>query len=323
MADYRLLDFGDGRKLESIGDFIIDRPSPAACGYPKLKPRIWRNANSVFVNAEKQKGWRHYRVWPNPLHVDCDSFRMPVEPTPFGHIGLFPEQYPNWKWIHQYVETGCRQLSNRTLESGRDSKSFRVLNLFAYTGASTMAAAAVAKSGALITPELEGLTLEVVHVDAAKPNVEAAKRAASINSFLSGDAIPSLAIRFMVDDARKFVAREIRRERTYDLIILDPPAYGHGAKGAAWRLDRDLWPLLHDCLRILRGSNCALLLTGHTEGCGPEEVRQWLARRRIGGWSEQSGRAGLEDQTGRLLDAGFYMRVTWDNLDREAVTQNV
>ncbi len=214
---------------------------------------------------------------------------MPARPTPFGHIGLFPEQAANWQWIDRTIrEIAGREIAGREI-AGRGTP--RVLNLFGYTGASSLAAAA---AGA-----------EVAHVDAAKPNVEAARAAAEASGL--GEA----PIRYLVDDARKFAAREVRRERVYDLVILDPPAYGHGHRGVPWRLERDLWPLLEDCLGLIPRHSGALLVTGHSAEVGPAEIRRWLGRFRFPRLEFDSGRAGLRDLSGRFLDAGFYVRAVW------------
>lgn len=354
MAEYRLLDFGDGRKLEAIGDRVLDRPCPAAEGASKRSAQLWRTADSRFSKEGKREGWLHRTPWPEDLTADCGGFSMPVAPTPFGHIGLFPEQRDNWAWIRRFGRLRAERATGATSQDRVQSVTvqpvLRVLNLFAYTGASTIAAASslriVDRQSAAQFPgskdncgdlsvEPDATAVEVVHVDAAKPNVEAAKRGAGLNGLgESGDR--QVAIRFLVDDARKFVGREIRRGRSYDLIVLDPPAYGHGAKGAAWRLERDLWPLLDNCLQLLnpgtgrdtvgrdavgtdagRGGLKGLLVTGHTAGCGPAEIRAWF-RERAGLAAgemlrrEESGRAGLEDRCGRFLDAGFYVRLTWE-----------
>jgi 23S rRNA (cytosine1962-C5)-methyltransferase len=311
MAEYRLIDFGDGRKLESIGSVVMDRPSPAAAGISRRLPSRWQEANASFYRdaGERSENWRFRSPWPELLQVDCGGFSMPVAPTPFGHIGLFPEQAPNWSWIHQF---GIR------LRKCRIEGPIRVLNLFAYTGASSLAAASVVRSAGAAEDGATTLACEVTHVDAAKPNVEAAKRAAEQNGFEG--------IRFIVDDARKFVAREIRRQRRYDLVILDPPAYGHGGKGNAWRLERDLWPLLEECLALLDDKCGGMLLTGHSADCGPGEVRSWfrdgaaqaaLSKSKESSLSMKkrlkfdSGRSVLRDQADRELDAGFFMRIEW------------
>lgn len=216
------------------------------------------------------------------LQVDCGTFRMPVLPTPFGHVGVFPEQSDNWQWL------GSR-LADPT--AGQHA-----LNLFGYKGASTMALAVAG--------------YHVAHVDAAKPNVVATRQAAQLN------AIPDAPIRFLVDDAAKFCAREVRRQRHYQTIVLDPPAYGHGPSGKAWRLERDLWPLLTDCLRLLDPGSFRLLITGHSPTVDAANVTGFLGgsgflgrAKKASGLLLESGRSQLIDGIGRSLDAGFYVRV--------------
>ena len=208
---------------------------------------------------------------------------MPVRATPHGHIGLFPEQADNWQWLRK-----C---------SAPDAPTRKGLNLFGYTGASTMA---MATSG-----------YEVAHVDAARPNVQAAREAATWNGM--SDA----PIRYLVDDAAKFAAREVRRGRHYDTIVLDPPAYGHSPRGKAWRLERDLWPLLEDCLRLIAPDPFRILLTGHSPQVDEHDAVRFFMQSsslRGGGSSTrlhiESGRSQLKDGSGRSLDAGFFVRVS-------------
>ncbi len=278
---YQLIDFGDGRKLESIAGHIVDRPSPAAATADRQSPGEWSKADARFDPLSKT--WTHHRPWPADLDVDCGTFRMPVAATPFGHIGLFPEQSDNWKWL-----SGT---------SAGDQRQHAALNLFAYTGASSLA---------LITAGYQ-----VTHVDAAKANVQAARQAAAHNGW--GDA----AIRYLVDDAAKFVARELRRGRSYHTIVLDPPTYGHSPQGKTWRIERDLWPLLEDCLRLLDPAHFRLLITGHSAHVDQNDVGRFLQESRF--WRNQdrgtgmllaSGRSQLVDRKGRALDAGFFVRAS-------------
>lgn len=275
---YRLIDFGGGRKLESVAGRLIDRPSPAAEGFQRSDRRSWHQAESYFDSDAKR--WRHQTPWPNQLLVDCGGFRMPIRPTPFGHIGLFPEQYDNWQWLRS-----------------SDGNDRAALNLFAYTGAATMALVAAGFS--------------VAHVDAAKPNVESAREAATANDW------QERSIRYLVDDAAKFAAREVRRNRTYHTIVLDPPAYGHGPGGRAWRLERDLWPLLADCLQLLDRQAFRILVTGHSPEVSASEIEQFFARtselppQTRDGLRIESGRSELKDEFDRLLDAGFFVRVAY------------
>jgi 23S rRNA (cytosine1962-C5)-methyltransferase len=281
---YRLIDFGAGRKLESLAGYVIDRPSPAAVGTVARDPSRWKHANAAYDSDKRL--WEHRLPWPAGLLIECGGFEMPVRPTPYGHIGLFPEQHENWCWL------GSPDHDSRV----EQAEERAALNLFGYTGASTVA---LARAG-----------YSVAHVDAAKPNVQAARQAAEQNNL--GDA----PIRFLVDDAAKFAAREIRRQRKYQTVILDPPAYGHSPKGKAWRLERDLWPLLNDCLQLLDQSSFRLLVTGHSPEVGHREVLEFLRQtaflkpfQRSSRLIIESGRSQLRDEGDRSLDAGFFVRV--------------
>ncbi|WP_235908873.1 class I SAM-dependent methyltransferase [Roseiconus nitratireducens] len=283
---YQLIDFGDGRKLESFDGRLIDRPSPAADGIVKARPSLWRRAESVFDAPTKR--WHHRTRWADDSRINCGGFWMPVAATPFGHVGVFPEQAPNWDWLRD------TSLAGTSPTRGEPAWG---LNLFGYTGASTMA---MAISG-----------LAVSHVDAAKPNVTATRLAATINR------LQNHPIRYLVDDAAKFAAREVRRGRRYDTIVLDPPAYGHSPKGKAWRLQRDLWPLLDDCVSLLSPDRYRLLVTGHSAEIGPDDVLNYLLARlpgaagrnvRSSDFHLESGRLVLTDLNERHLDAGFYVR---------------
>lgn len=277
---YQLIDFGGGRKLESFAGHLVDRPCPAADSVPRKAAQYWGDAAARYDATSKV--WSHRKPWPKTLDVNCGDFRMPVQPTPFGHVGLFPEQFDNWRWL----------LSRSSV----DSAPKHALNLFAYSGASTMALAIAG--------------YHVAHVDAAKPNVQAARVAAQHNG------IAEAPIRYLVDDAAKFAAREVRRERIYHTIVLDPPAYGHGPSGKAWRLERDLWPLLDECGRLIDPKSFRLLITGHSAEIGAPEVTDYLSRsgilsqaRDASGLLLDSGRSQLRDEAGRSLDAGFFVRV--------------
>jgi 23S rRNA (cytosine1962-C5)-methyltransferase len=276
---YELIDFGNGRKLESLAGHVVDRPCPAADMLLPHNPTRWADADARF-NAES-KSWSHFRPWPPDHSVHCGAFRMPVRPTPFGHIGLFPEQADNWRWL---AEGAVAQGQRRS-----------ALNLFGYTGAGTIALVAAG--------------YDVAHVDAAKPNVRALRTAAELNG------MPDAPIRYLVDDAAKFAAREVRRERCYHTILLDPPAYGHAMGAKAWRLERDLWPLLENCFRLLDPNSFRLLITGHSPEIDHSGVAQFIERSEILGAQHtesglllDSGRSQLEDGFGRRLDAGFYVR---------------
>ena len=180
------------------------------------RPELWREPHASYDrNAAHRGSWQPAGFLPAAWAIRHDGWSLELRPTPFGHLGVFPEQAANWDWLAERIRQAGRPL--------------RLLNLFAYTGGSTLAAAA---AGA-----------EVVHVDAARNVVTWARH----NAQLSGlDAAP---IRWIAEDVQKFVAREIRRKNEYDGVILDPPSYGHGPRGQAWNLPRDLGPLLEACAR--------------------------------------------------------------------------
>lgn len=270
---YRLLDFGEGRKLEAIGDYRIVRPSPAA--RDARRSDAWNDIDAEFDDIDRV--WKFNRRWPADLRVDCGDFHMPASPTPFGHIGLFPEQRQRW-----------RELVSRHPLAPESA----ALNLFAYTGAATIA---LAKAG-----------YRVVHVDAARPNVAAARAAAKQNG------LSEHPIRWLVDDAVKFVARETRRGNRYEVLVLDPPAYGHGPAGKAWRLERDLWPLLDASLSLLSMPG-GILVSGHSADMDHRDLRRWFEKngpkiRPEIPWTDacyDGRRLRIPCVDGRHLDAGY------------------
>ncbi len=241
---YQLLDFGSGRKLERFGAYVLDRLAPAADHARPTNPAAWPTATARYRRTTPDMGvWQPRAELPEAWSVSTSSFVMELRPTPFGHIGIFPEQADNWEWITQRIRRAGRPL--------------RVLNLFAYTGGSTLAAAAAGAS--------------VVHVDAAMNTVAWARR----NAELSG--LAEAPIRWIVEDAHKFAARELRRGNHYDAVILDPPTYGHGPKGEEWKIARDLPRLLQLCAQLTEGHRSFILLTCHSPGFEPPEVEALLA----------------------------------------------
>lgn len=236
-------------------------------------PDRWADADANYDVATRT--WSFRNPWPRRHTIDCDGFTMPVAPTPFGHIGVFPEQADNWRWLRK----------GKVVDG-------KALNLFGYTGASTLA---LVQAG-----------FQVAHVDAAKPNVQAVRHAATA----SGMTDPP--IRYLVDDATKFAARDVRRGRRYHTIVLDPPAYGHAPGGRAWRLDRDLWPLMTDCLQLLAPESFRLLVTGHSPEVDDSVVMEFLGQSEhinMSAVNAHTGRSGLADASGRTLDCGFYVRI--------------
>lgn len=228
---YQLLDFGAGRKLERFGAYVIDRPSPAAASGSRNDPAAWARADARYERTAGRAGkWTFARQVAETWPIHFGPMTLELKCTESGQVGLFPEQLGNWEWIADQVRAAGRTL--------------KVLNLFAYTGASTLAAAA---AGA-----------DVTHVDAVSSVVTWAHRNADLSTLEGGP------IRWIVDDALKFAHRELKRGHRYDAVILDPPSYGHGPKGATWKLDRHLGELLDVCWKLTSDSRAFLLLTCHS-----------------------------------------------------------
>jgi 23S rRNA (cytosine1962-C5)-methyltransferase len=283
---YELLDFGDGRKLERFGAAMLNRPCPAAEGIEKSRPELWEAITARFRGPRTGDGsWTPVpktwmpAEWCFALEGDA-PFRLQLEALPSGQVGVFPEQRENWGWI-------ARQVAKPQTALGR---ALRVLNLFAYTGGSTLAAAA---AGA-----------EVVHIDAVQTIVDRARE----NAACSG--LAERPVRWIAEDAMKFCRRELKRGKQYDAVILDPPSYGHGPKGEPWKIDTDLLPLLSLCGELTSEHRAFVLVSCHSPGIGPAELAAYLAEGIFGhcGEAPATGKLTLTTSDGRSLPAGVYAR---------------
>ncbi len=283
---YELLDFGGGRKLERFGDLILDRPAPAADDQTIKHPSLWSQAHAVFQRRTSGGKWltgAAGAVTENPADalgswtVAVGRFSFSLKASPFGHLGVFPEQQPNWQWIHQQCVSVQRKL--------------KILNLFAYSGGSSMAAA-VGEN-------------EVVHVDAAKNMLDRTR----VN--LRASNLAEAHVRLIHEDARKFVDREVRRGNQYDALILDPPSYGHGPKGSVWQIEDHLSQLLEGCLSLTGNQPAFLLLSCHTIGYTGKQLQRSL---QDAGFTApvESGPMTLRTRDGRELPAGWMARITGD-----------
>ncbi len=229
--DYELVDSGNGFKLERYGKYLFKRPEPEAIWSPSKPDRIWQEAHSEFISTSEKNGghWVDYKPMEDRWQIQYKSLKFWIQKSASRHLGIFPEQATQWDWIQDQVRT-----SNRNLN---------VLNLFGYTGVASLAAA---QAGAFVT-----------HVDASrKVNVWGQD-----NQKLSN--ISDQSIRWLVDDAFKFVKREVRRNRKYDGIILDPPKFGRGPKGEVWEFYKIVADLLDSCRQILSDDPKFLLLTAY------------------------------------------------------------
>jgi 23S rRNA (cytosine1962-C5)-methyltransferase len=276
--DYELLDAGGGRRLERLGDWTVDRPAPGADDPPR-DPAAWAAAELRF---DRERGWWSAspggRI-PESWEVADGDLRLELRPTTTGQVGLFPEQAPNRAWIRDV-------LANRN----HVAEPPAVLNLFAYTGAVTLAAALAGAS--------------VTHVDASRPAVAWARRNAALS------ALRDRPIRWIVDDVEAFVAREGRRGRRYEAFVLDPPSYGHGAGGRTWQLEDRLSALLAACAALTGPRPAFALLTAHSHGFGPGRLADELAialRRRVS--DVDAGVLGLRARSGAHLRLGAYARI--------------
>lgn len=276
-ADYELLDSGDNRKLERYGQYLLIRPETQAVWQP-LHPELWKGAHAEFAWAGGRGSWRA-KGMPERWLLSWEGVRFTARLTSFKHTGIFPEQEPNWRWI-----------AERTAALGKTlQRKPRVLNLFGYTGIASIAAV---KHGA-----------EVTHVDGSKQSNAWLKS----NADLSG--IDAAALRIILDDALKFAEREVRRGARYEGIILDPPAFGRGAKGEVWKIEEGLPRLLQTLAKLLAGDRGSFfLLNGYAAGYSARsflQAVQSLFPRAEGQFGELAiGESG----SGRVVPSGIYVR---------------
>ena len=279
-AGYRLIDSGEGRKLERFGTLLVDRPEPQAMG-ARRRPDAWEKADAVFLgmNAEDEGSdgrWKFARRPVETFPVEYRGLAFQGRFTPFRHLGFFPEQAPHWDFM-----------TERLQGLGRPA---RLLNLFGYTGVASLLAA---KAGAAVT-----------HVDASKKSVGYARE----NQALSG--LADAPIRWIVDDAMKFTAREARRNSRYDAIILDPPKFGRGPEGEVWDLFRDLPRMLELCRTILTDKPAFVIVTAYAIRASFIAIHE-LTREVFGnlGGTIESGELAVEEEgSGRLLSTSLYSR---------------
>ena len=278
-ADYELLDSGDGEKLERYGDVTLVRPDPQAL-WPKRLATEWGNTDGIFDTTERR--WRFKARSMQQWHITFASLKFLIRPSAFKHTGLFPEQRANWEWIEKKIGAANR----------KSREKISVLNLFGYTGGATLTAA---RSGA-----------EVTHLDGSKAAIGWARE----NAMLSG--LSATPIRWILDDARSFVRREIRRGRRYDGIILDPPAFGRGPKGEVWKIEDDFLQLLELCRQALSNDPVFFLVNGYAAGYSAITYANALAAFFPDAVLEAGELAITESgDENRLLPAGIFARVAW------------
>ena len=279
--DYELLDSGEEEKLERYGSVVLARPDPQALWEKHLPTSEWQMADGLYVRSKGQGSaasrgqgdWKTKKDFPKQWEVDFGELTFQIRATSFKHTGLFPEQLSNWDWMRGKLKQGSR-----------------VLNLFAYTGGATLAAAQV---GA-----------EVTHVDASKTAVAWARE----NAELSG--LGTKPIRWITEDVLAFLKREAKRGNKYDAIIMDPPAFGHGPKDELWKIEENLLGLMSLCEEVLSDEPLFVLMSGYAAGYSPLAFAYNLERfeKKWGGGVECGELSIQESHTKRELPCGIYAR---------------
>mgnify|MGYP002541474155 FL=1 len=274
--EYKILDVSGGDKLEDWNGVRVVRPDPQVIWNEKSHPALWNTADGVYHRSRSGGGsWQFTRKLPErwPLAFEPLGLTFYIKPTGFKHMGLFPEQAANWEWMYNLI--------------ARETRPIRVLNLFAYTGGATLAAAA---AGAQVT-----------HIDSSKGVVGWAKE----NLALSG--LSDRPVRLIAEDAIKFVEREIRRGNSYEGIIMDPPSYGRGPGGEVFKLEKELYGLVSKCARLLSDKPLFFLINSYTTGLAPTVLSNllYLAVAKNRGGHTASDELGLPvERSGLVLPCG-------------------
>ena len=273
--DYELIDCSDGERLERWRDIILVRPDPQVIWKTPKNSKLWNNAHAVYNRSSTGGGsWTVNKKMPDVWQIGFNDLKFNIKTMGFKHTGLFPEQAVNWEYTADVIRKANRPV--------------KVLNLFAYTGGATVAAL---KAGAAVT-----------HVDASKGMTAWAKE----NAALSG--VADRPVRWLVDDCIKFVAREIRRGNTYDIIIMDPPSYGRGPSGEVWKLEDEVYGFVENCTNLLSENALMMLINSYTTGLSPSVMQYILsetAGRKLGGtaFSDEIG-LPVSSKPGRVLPCG-------------------
>lgn len=309
--DYELLDFGDWEKLERFGKHLVRRPSLYA-NKPRVLKELWNGAHLTFQAGQGGSGGQWTGTLPNnepnsdsigesivadqvsttkDWSIEISDATLQLKPTPIGHLGVFPEQQHNWQWFKRHLKPLAKKA-----QSTRPDKPLRALNLFAYTGGSTIA---LAKCG-----------VQVVHLDGAANTIKWARRNASLSGVNDG-------IRWIAEDAMKFIRREIKRQNHYDIFVADPPSFGRGPKKEQWRISRDL-PEMFDSIVDLMPNPIAVVVSCHTDGFDRFTMAEMLRERferfndlPFGKFEELKLQLAATD--GRNLDAGECVRWVSNN----------
>lgn len=278
--DYRLLDVGDGERLEQWGAYRLRRPDPSMMRAKDLSDEEWNNIDAAFVQNGTKGAWEKRTDIPDRWPIQHGGIQLYARLTPFKHTGIFPEQAVFWKWM--------------TDVAAQKERPLQILNLFAYSGGATVA---LSKAGHRVT-----------HVDSAKPVIGWARENLELNNL-------EPTARWIHDDALAFVARELRRGSTYDAILLDPPAYGHGPDGTPWNVKQHLEPLLRDCSNLLSDDPAFLLINAYAKNAPSRYIGgllQTVMSARMGQWEKTDhGDLCIRAETGFVLSTGIFGR--WEH----------
>lgn len=270
MLSYTLIDSGDFEKLEIIGEYKIIRPSLGSA-YKKAKPDLWKSVDAHYRKNEKGSGsWTFHKKIAENFLIQVNNFTVKIKLTPFGHIGIFPEQDKNWNLIQKL---------------GKIKNDFEVLNLFAYSGLSSLSALKVDYS--------------ICHVDSSKGMISWAKENAEASNLLQKK------IRWIEDDVLKFLKREVKRGKVYKGFILDPPTFGRGVNGEIWKIETDLLPLLEEIMSLCAHKPEFIILSCHSSGFSPLTLSRILESLVKSKGKFYSTELSIPEQSGKSLPCGF------------------
>jgi 23S rRNA (cytosine1962-C5)-methyltransferase len=285
-SNYTLLDAGGGERLEQWGPYRLRRPDPRATGARARASAEWDRVDARFHGEAGRGRWVRFADLPERWTIDHGGVKLIVKLAPFKHTGVFPEQAEHWRWMTRAAAAVVSMAPSRDAVAAA-SRPLEILNLFAYTGAASVA---LAKAGHKVT-----------HVDASKPALAWARENAAANG-LAGDAV-----RWIQDDAATFVRREIKRGRRYHAALMDPPAFGHTPRGGIWRVDDQLEPLVADVLSLLPDP-VFFLINHYAREADARELARVVTPHLPGLMQAEHGVLRLKASTGRTLDTGVYAR---------------